>query len=151
MSYDDAHAFVRQKRACIKPNLGFVQALREWEDSEDVQSRRKDVPLAEAPGVRSTVSKPILSRQQSKAEFAQAVLSLEELEVQKRPKSSNSEDKNKSESSTSSARAIDLKAPPPSRATRDMVASAIAKNLKAPPARGAARSAKAPNSNSTPP
>lgn len=31
MSFDNAHALVKRKRACIKPNPGFVQALQEWE------------------------------------------------------------------------------------------------------------------------
>jgi len=31
MSYDSAHAFVKRKRPCIKPNTGFVEALRAWE------------------------------------------------------------------------------------------------------------------------
>ncbi len=31
MSYDNAFALVRHERACVKPNSGFVQALREWE------------------------------------------------------------------------------------------------------------------------
>jgi len=31
MTYDSAHALVRNKRPCIKPNSGFVEALRAWE------------------------------------------------------------------------------------------------------------------------
>jgi len=31
MSFDNAYAFVKRKRACIKPNSGFVRALQEWE------------------------------------------------------------------------------------------------------------------------
>jgi hypothetical protein len=31
MTYDQAYALVRHKRACIKPNSGFVSCLREWE------------------------------------------------------------------------------------------------------------------------
>jgi hypothetical protein len=31
MSYDQAFGLVRSRRACIKPNSGFVTALREWE------------------------------------------------------------------------------------------------------------------------
>jgi len=31
MSYDSAYAFVKNKRPCIKPNSGFVEALRAWE------------------------------------------------------------------------------------------------------------------------
>ncbi|KAK0197124.1 protein-tyrosine phosphatase-like protein [Armillaria mellea] len=31
MSYDSAFAYVKRERACIAPNSGFVQALREWE------------------------------------------------------------------------------------------------------------------------
>ncbi|KAJ3880345.1 protein-tyrosine phosphatase-like protein [Lentinula edodes] len=33
MSYDAAFAFVKRQRACIKPNTGFVNALKEWESS----------------------------------------------------------------------------------------------------------------------
>jgi len=36
MTYDSAHAYLRRKRACIKPNSAFIQALQEWE----VASRR---------------------------------------------------------------------------------------------------------------
>ncbi|CAA7266111.1 unnamed protein product [Cyclocybe aegerita] len=31
MSYDTALTLVRRKRACVRPNLGFVRALQEWE------------------------------------------------------------------------------------------------------------------------
>ncbi|KAF8900939.1 protein-tyrosine phosphatase-like protein [Mucidula mucida] len=31
MSYDNAFALVRRQRACVKPNAGFVQALKDWE------------------------------------------------------------------------------------------------------------------------
>jgi protein-tyrosine phosphatase len=31
MSYDQALAFVKAKRACIKPNSGFVACLKDWE------------------------------------------------------------------------------------------------------------------------
>jgi len=31
MTYDAAFALVKHQRACIKPNSGFVNALREWE------------------------------------------------------------------------------------------------------------------------
>ncbi|KAG6860699.1 hypothetical protein C0995_008371 [Termitomyces sp. Mi166 len=31
MSYDNAFALLKRKRACVKPNSGFVSALREWE------------------------------------------------------------------------------------------------------------------------
>ncbi|RDB24319.1 Dual specificity protein phosphatase 1B [Hypsizygus marmoreus] len=31
MSFDNAYALLKRKRACIKPNSGFVSALREWE------------------------------------------------------------------------------------------------------------------------
>ncbi|KAJ6480419.1 protein-tyrosine phosphatase-like protein [Mycena sanguinolenta] len=33
MSYDAALAFVRRKRACVKPNPGFARALMEWEQA----------------------------------------------------------------------------------------------------------------------
>ncbi|KAL1746871.1 protein-tyrosine phosphatase-like protein [Schizophyllum fasciatum] len=31
MTYDSAFALCKQRRACVKPNSGFVTALREWE------------------------------------------------------------------------------------------------------------------------
>ncbi|KAF6749375.1 protein-tyrosine phosphatase-like protein [Ephemerocybe angulata] len=31
MSFDNAQSFVKRKRACIKPNSGFMRALQEWE------------------------------------------------------------------------------------------------------------------------
>ncbi|KAG6828986.1 hypothetical protein H0H92_006108 [Tricholoma furcatifolium] len=31
MSYDNAFALIKRQRACIKPNPGFVAALRDWE------------------------------------------------------------------------------------------------------------------------
>ncbi|KAJ7486504.1 phosphatases II, partial [Mycena latifolia] len=31
MSYDGAHALVRGRRLCVRPNKGFEGALREWE------------------------------------------------------------------------------------------------------------------------
>jgi len=31
MSYDNAYDLVKRKRACIKPNPGFVKALQDWE------------------------------------------------------------------------------------------------------------------------
>ena len=31
MSYDSAFDLVKRKRACIKPNSGFVRALQDWE------------------------------------------------------------------------------------------------------------------------
>ncbi|KAF8148262.1 protein-tyrosine phosphatase-like protein [Crassisporium funariophilum] len=31
MSLDNAHTLVKRKRACIKPNSGFIKALQEWE------------------------------------------------------------------------------------------------------------------------
>lgn len=31
MTYDQAFAFVKSKRACIKPNSGFVACLKDWE------------------------------------------------------------------------------------------------------------------------
>jgi len=31
MSFDSAHALLKRKRACIKPNSGFIMALQEWE------------------------------------------------------------------------------------------------------------------------
>lgn len=33
MSYDTAFALVKGQRACIKPNPGFVAALRDWENA----------------------------------------------------------------------------------------------------------------------
>ena len=31
MSYDSAYAFAKARRACVEPNVGFVQVLRAWE------------------------------------------------------------------------------------------------------------------------
>lgn len=31
MSFDSAHSFLKRKRACIKPNSGFMKALQDWE------------------------------------------------------------------------------------------------------------------------
>lgn len=31
MTYESAFALVRARRACVKPNAGFVNALKEWE------------------------------------------------------------------------------------------------------------------------
>ncbi|XP_006457669.1 hypothetical protein AGABI2DRAFT_80093 [Agaricus bisporus var. bisporus H97] len=31
MTFESAHAYLKRKRACIKPNSAFVQALQEWE------------------------------------------------------------------------------------------------------------------------
>ena len=31
LSYSDALKFVRERRLCVKPNRGFVIALKEWE------------------------------------------------------------------------------------------------------------------------
>jgi hypothetical protein len=31
MTYDSAMAYLKRKRACVKPNSAFVQALQEWE------------------------------------------------------------------------------------------------------------------------
>lgn len=33
MSYDNAYDFLKRKRACIKPNPGFVKALQDWESA----------------------------------------------------------------------------------------------------------------------
>ncbi|KAF8626570.1 hypothetical protein AX15_004802 [Amanita polypyramis BW_CC] len=33
MSYHNAYEFIKRKRACIKPNPGFVRALQDWEAS----------------------------------------------------------------------------------------------------------------------
>jgi hypothetical protein len=32
MTYDEGFKFVKSKRACVKPNPGFVKCLREWEE-----------------------------------------------------------------------------------------------------------------------
>ena len=33
LSYEKALDLVKRKRACVKPNAGFVRALQEWESS----------------------------------------------------------------------------------------------------------------------
>jgi len=40
MGYDDAYEYVRKTRACIKPNQGFIRALREWEALTRSNERR---------------------------------------------------------------------------------------------------------------
>ena len=32
MTYNEAFKFVKSKRACVKPNPGFVKCLRAWEE-----------------------------------------------------------------------------------------------------------------------
>ena len=32
MTYNEAFKFVKSKRACVKPNSGFVKCLRAWEE-----------------------------------------------------------------------------------------------------------------------
>ena len=32
MTYNEAFKFVKSKRACVKPNPGFVRCLRAWEE-----------------------------------------------------------------------------------------------------------------------
>jgi len=39
MTYDDAFDLVKQRRQCIKPNSGFVKALREWETACKIPPR----------------------------------------------------------------------------------------------------------------
>ncbi|KAF7422204.1 hypothetical protein PC9H_010360 [Pleurotus ostreatus] len=43
MTYDAAHALLKRKRACIKPNSGFVRALQEWEGICGRQRRPSNV------------------------------------------------------------------------------------------------------------
>ena len=31
MSFETAHGMVKRKRACIKPNSGFMKVLQEWD------------------------------------------------------------------------------------------------------------------------
>jgi hypothetical protein len=31
MTLESAHTYLKRKRACIKPNTAFIQALQEWE------------------------------------------------------------------------------------------------------------------------
>ncbi|KAF8875647.1 protein-tyrosine phosphatase-like protein [Infundibulicybe gibba] len=33
MSFDNAYSLLRRKRACVKPNSGFIKALQEWEST----------------------------------------------------------------------------------------------------------------------
>lgn len=46
MSYEAAFDFVRKRRACIKPNAGFVRALQEWEKQWRTNSSRPDIRRA---------------------------------------------------------------------------------------------------------
>ena len=50
MSYDSAFDLVRRKRACIKPNSGFVRALQDWEKQWRLASQR--------PGMRRSSTTP---------------------------------------------------------------------------------------------
>ncbi|KAI0077153.1 DSPc-domain-containing protein [Panus rudis PR-1116 ss-1] len=51
MSYDSAFDLVKRKRACIKPNSGFVRALQEWE-------KQWRSPPGERPGMRRIATAP---------------------------------------------------------------------------------------------
>ena len=50
MSYDSAFDLVRRKRACIKPNSGFVRALQDWEKQWRLAAQR--------PGARRASTTP---------------------------------------------------------------------------------------------
>ncbi|PCH40602.1 phosphotyrosine protein [Wolfiporia cocos MD-104 SS10] len=52
MSYDSAFDLVRRKRACIKPNSGFVKALQEWE------KRWRTVAADARPAMRRAATTP---------------------------------------------------------------------------------------------
>lgn len=40
MTYDSAFDLVKRKRACIKPNSGFVRCLQDWEKQWRLASQR---------------------------------------------------------------------------------------------------------------
>ena len=46
MSYDSAFKLVRRNRACIKPNSGFVRALKAWERQWRLAAQRLGVHRA---------------------------------------------------------------------------------------------------------
>ncbi|KAI0738800.1 phosphatases II [Daedaleopsis nitida] len=51
MSYDSAFDLVKRKRACIKPNSGFVRCLQDWE-------KQWRLAPAQRPGVRRASTTP---------------------------------------------------------------------------------------------
>ncbi|CAL1713857.1 unnamed protein product [Somion occarium] len=51
MSYDAAFDLVKRKRACIKPNSGFVRALQEWE-------KQWRLPRGQRPDIRRSATAP---------------------------------------------------------------------------------------------
>ncbi|KAI0345454.1 phosphatases II [Trametopsis cervina] len=51
MSYDAAFDLVKRKRACVKPNSGFVKALQEWE-------RQWRPPTSDRPSMRRIQTTP---------------------------------------------------------------------------------------------
>ncbi|KAH9948323.1 phosphatases II [Amylocystis lapponica] len=55
MTYDSAFDLVRRKRACVKPNSGFVRCLQEWEK----QWRRPVADLAHRPSLRRASTTPV--------------------------------------------------------------------------------------------
>ncbi|KAK7692380.1 hypothetical protein QCA50_004005 [Cerrena zonata] len=57
MSYDSAFNLVKRKRACIKPNAGFVRALQEWEKQWCIPSHP-----SQRPSMRRAATAPVRSR-----------------------------------------------------------------------------------------
>ncbi|KAF7310134.1 Phosphatases II [Mycena indigotica] len=54
MDYDEAYAFVKRKRSCIRPNAGFVQALHEWEAACE-KARKKPRPRSAVSSTSSCI------------------------------------------------------------------------------------------------
>ncbi|KAH8078421.1 DSPc-domain-containing protein [Cristinia sonorae] len=57
MSYDSAFDLVKRKRACVKPNSGFVRALQEWE-----KQWRPPANADIRPDLRRAVTAPLPTR-----------------------------------------------------------------------------------------
>ncbi|TCD66033.1 hypothetical protein EIP91_001888 [Steccherinum ochraceum] len=57
MSYDSAFDLVKRKRACVKPNSGFVRALQEWE-----KQWRPPAGSEMRPDMRRAITSPMPTR-----------------------------------------------------------------------------------------
>ena len=61
MSYDSAFDLVKRKRACIKPNSGFVRALQDWERQWRLAPQRPAIRRAGPQTDRRRGSHPYFS------------------------------------------------------------------------------------------
>ena len=53
MTYNEAFKFVKSKRACVKPNSGFVKCLRAWEKCRVPASSQLDDGEAADQGIEA--------------------------------------------------------------------------------------------------